>query len=579
MMESSENATSSPTNDAKTLDAVKRSEDTEQDDEEEDEEEEEQDDDCEAEEEEDEAAAAAHPAKKTAAPRVRKGKPPEARSSSRDRASAASAPAKRTRLPAKYRQRKPTDMPRRPLSAYNLFFKDERAKILEAKKDASAVASPPPTEGEEDKKKSSLFETMAKTIAKRWKEIGKDELEHYTALAKEETARYRKEMEIYNRKLLENHSKEVKKRREKGQTTSQSGGGSSSGKRKKADRKRVDRHDDDDDDTAAASGNSEGSASPGVALGRQGAGRSTLQGATAGAGSLGGLESAQQSWSAAPMMMMGNATATRNAFLQGTTANMSNDAAMSGGLGGARAGLGLTGLSAISQQQQQMPAHFNVSCAAPSYMVPSSNTSAAQMALMGSSTGVAAGGVGGVGGFGGVSSGPAGPFWLMSQPQQQQQQLLAPQQQPGIGMLSQPFMQQYALPQTGMGLSQVGGMDFTAGASIGGGATGESVGYPLMSNNRELMWQQMQLQQQLQPGGGGGNVGDSSSVLYQYLQQQQQQQQQALDANQQYMLQQQDGLSSGMMDAQRQQLLQLQHLQQQQQQFREDSDPGRSNRF
>lgn len=39
------------------------------------------------------------------------------------------------------------------------------------------------------------FESMAKTIAKRWKELPPDELERCKSLAKEDMSRYRTEME------------------------------------------------------------------------------------------------------------------------------------------------------------------------------------------------------------------------------------------------------------------------------------------------------------------------------------------------------------------------------------------------
>lgn len=98
-------------------------------------------------------------------------------------------PANHTRTSApsgKRRQGKPAadDRPKRPLSAYNLFFRDQK-ELLTA----------------EQKKKggpSDLFESMAKTIGKRWQAISPEEYEAYTAQADADSARYREEMELYN---------------------------------------------------------------------------------------------------------------------------------------------------------------------------------------------------------------------------------------------------------------------------------------------------------------------------------------------------------------------------------------------
>ena len=78
----------------------------------------------------------------------------------------APAPAKKTRMPAKFRTRKPSDMPRRPLTSYNIFFRDERAKIISERdtpNDPFAAAA--------SNSKGNLFETLGKMIASRWKEV------------------------------------------------------------------------------------------------------------------------------------------------------------------------------------------------------------------------------------------------------------------------------------------------------------------------------------------------------------------------------------------------------------------------
>ena len=47
-------------------------------------------------------------------------------------------------------------------------------------------------------KQAGLFASMAKTIAKRWKELGEEQREKYNVLAQEDLVRYRRQMEEYN---------------------------------------------------------------------------------------------------------------------------------------------------------------------------------------------------------------------------------------------------------------------------------------------------------------------------------------------------------------------------------------------
>jgi len=138
------------------------------------------------------------------------------------------------------RSKLPKGMPKRPLSAYNIFFKEERSKILED------IPSPPgfhtsanfEDAGDIDKEESSCmerrrrtplrpghmkdtsvdkkrqphgkigFETLAKTIGSRWKCLDNDRLAHYKALAKEDMARYKSEMETYHKKEAEKKEEE-----------------------------------------------------------------------------------------------------------------------------------------------------------------------------------------------------------------------------------------------------------------------------------------------------------------------------------------------------------------------------------
>ena len=120
--------------------------------------------------------------------------------------------------------------PKRPLSAYNIFFKEERARILEAipdagkrgssrRKRAKAVSSddydskPRAKDAGVDKKKPHGkigFENLAKLIASRWQSLTPDELEPYNSRAKVEADRYKKELELCKTKEEANLKKKAK---------------------------------------------------------------------------------------------------------------------------------------------------------------------------------------------------------------------------------------------------------------------------------------------------------------------------------------------------------------------------------
>uniref|UniRef100_A0A7S4M730 HMG box domain-containing protein n=1 Tax=Odontella aurita TaxID=265563 RepID=A0A7S4M730_9STRA len=85
------------------------------------------------------------------------------------------------------RKKKPLGFPSRPLSAYNLFFKEERAKIAAA----NAAFSGNSKVG---------FRDLARTVGRRWKSIDRLERERCENLASLESTRYKREVEEYHRK-------------------------------------------------------------------------------------------------------------------------------------------------------------------------------------------------------------------------------------------------------------------------------------------------------------------------------------------------------------------------------------------
>ncbi|KAL7471253.1 hypothetical protein ACHAXS_011550 [Conticribra weissflogii] len=82
---------------------------------------------------------------------------------------------------SKLNRKKPKDAPRRPLSAYNYFFKDERVRII--------AQGLPGTIG---------FHNMTRTIGTRWKALSEDDRAPYKERASYDKVRYRNEMDDYN---------------------------------------------------------------------------------------------------------------------------------------------------------------------------------------------------------------------------------------------------------------------------------------------------------------------------------------------------------------------------------------------
>lgn len=99
-------------------------------------------------------------------------------------------------IPLSRRKKKPKGMPKRPLSAYNLYFQAQRTTILAT---------------QEEGKPRIGFEGLGKIIGKQWRDLSSDEKKKYSKLAEKDSERYRKEMDAYQEMKAKRFAEEDRK--------------------------------------------------------------------------------------------------------------------------------------------------------------------------------------------------------------------------------------------------------------------------------------------------------------------------------------------------------------------------------
>ena len=113
--------------------------------------------------------------------------------------------------------KKPTDKPKRPLSAYNLFFQHERQKIITNNPEITLaetlhkISSTPKPKKRRHRKSHGMigFADLARTIAEKWKALESSDKTIYESKAGEEKAKYKKLLEKWS-KAREEKAKEDK---------------------------------------------------------------------------------------------------------------------------------------------------------------------------------------------------------------------------------------------------------------------------------------------------------------------------------------------------------------------------------
>jgi len=105
--------------------------------------------------------------------------------------------------------KKPEGMPKRPLSAYNLFFQDRRKSIMLAASESNddLLKESKLSHRKSSKKKSGVgFANLARTIGTEWRALDLEKKDPYNSLAAGDKDRYDKEMKVWRAKEKEEKS-------------------------------------------------------------------------------------------------------------------------------------------------------------------------------------------------------------------------------------------------------------------------------------------------------------------------------------------------------------------------------------
>ena len=121
--------------------------------------------------------------------------------------------------------KKPKDKPKRPLSAYNLFFQHERKKIIAVLPEDKSVNNDGLTEEQRRRKHRKThgkigFGDLARNIAQNWKTIDNSARSIFEARADTEKARYRKELDAWKKTNVESGEREKAGKKKKTPTVS-----------------------------------------------------------------------------------------------------------------------------------------------------------------------------------------------------------------------------------------------------------------------------------------------------------------------------------------------------------------------
>ena len=112
----------------------------------------------------------------------------------------------------KARKKQDAGKPKRPLSAYNIFFKEERQRILDTLPQEVLKQADKEDVGKSRRRKQLSakdllhrkvdFHKLAKMVGRRWRELPASELEQYKAIADADLKRYKDEMNAYKASML-----------------------------------------------------------------------------------------------------------------------------------------------------------------------------------------------------------------------------------------------------------------------------------------------------------------------------------------------------------------------------------------